>query len=121
MRFEKWAKENEVPIQLAFATADIAALAQARLGDLLRAAGKMFIANVMESEVRELAGGSVATRPGAASTNAIESSFSVVKKICLQVKRWQAAITGYVGLAQLYYSPNLGGINPRISTHACVG
>src|SRR5437764_9860234 len=55
-RFEQWAKNNPIPIQLTFPTAGIAELAQHSLGDLLRAVGKIFIENVMESEVRELAG-----------------------------------------------------------------
>jgi len=55
-RFEQWAKSNPVPIQLTFPTAGIAELAQASLGDLLRSVGRIFIEEVMESEVRELAG-----------------------------------------------------------------
>jgi putative transposase len=55
-RFEQWAKSNPIPIQLTFPTSGIAELAQHSLGDLLRAVGKIFIENVMESEVRELAG-----------------------------------------------------------------
>ena len=55
-RFEQWAKSNSIPIQLTFPTAGIAELAQHSLGDLLREVGKIFIENVMESEVRELAG-----------------------------------------------------------------
>jgi putative transposase len=55
-RFEQWAKSNPIPIQLTFPTAGIAELAQHSLGDLLRSVGKIFISEVMESEVRELAG-----------------------------------------------------------------
>jgi transposase-like protein len=55
-RFAEWAKGSEVPVQMTFATADIAELAQSSLGDLLRSVGRMFIETVMESEVRELAG-----------------------------------------------------------------
>jgi transposase-like protein len=55
-KFEQWAKDNPVPIQLTFPTAGIAELAQHSLGDLLRSLGKMFIETVMESEVRELVG-----------------------------------------------------------------
>lgn len=55
-RFEQWAKDNPVPIQLAFPTAGIAELAQQSLGDLLRSVGKAFIESVMESEVEQLAG-----------------------------------------------------------------
>lgn len=55
-RFEHWAKSNPVPIQLTFPTAGIAELAEHSLGDLLRSVGKIFIEEVMASEVRELAG-----------------------------------------------------------------
>ena len=55
-RFEEWAKSNPIPIQLTFPTAGIAELAQQSLGDLLRSVGRIFIQEVMESEVRELAG-----------------------------------------------------------------
>lgn len=55
-RFEQWAKNNPVPIQLTIPTAGIAELAQHSLGDLLRTVGKIFIETVMESEVQELAG-----------------------------------------------------------------
>jgi putative transposase len=55
-RFEQWAKNNPVPIQLTFPTAGIAELAQHSLGDLLRQVGKVFIESVMESEVRDLVG-----------------------------------------------------------------
>ena len=55
-RFQKWAQENEVPVQLTFPTADIAELAQSSLGQLLRSVGKLFIETVMESEVNELVG-----------------------------------------------------------------
>jgi transposase-like protein len=55
-RFEQWAKSNPIPVQLTFPTAGIAELAQSSLGDLLRSVGRIFIENVMESEVKELAG-----------------------------------------------------------------
>lgn len=55
-RFVKWAKGNEVPLQLTFPTGDIAELAQGSLGDLMRSVGRMFIETVMESEVQQLAG-----------------------------------------------------------------
>jgi transposase-like protein len=63
-RFEQWAKDNPVPIQLMIPTAGIAELAQQSLGDLLRSLGRMFIETVMESEVRELVG--ERSRPNAA-------------------------------------------------------
>jgi putative transposase len=55
-KFKKWAAENSTPIQLTFLTPDIAELAQASLGDLLRNVGKMFIETVMEAEVAQLVG-----------------------------------------------------------------
>lgn len=55
-KFKSWAVENDTPIQLTFQTADVAELAQASLGDLLRNVGKMFIQTVMESEVEQLVG-----------------------------------------------------------------
>lgn len=55
-KFKTWAAHNNVPIQLTFETADIATLAQASLGDLLRSVGKMFIETVMETEVEGLVG-----------------------------------------------------------------
>lgn len=55
-RFEAWAKNNPIPIQLTFPTAGIIELAQHSLGDLLRSVGRTFFAAVMESEVKDLAG-----------------------------------------------------------------
>jgi putative transposase len=55
-KFRKFALANPTPIQLTFPLADVAELAQASLGDLLRGVGKMFIENVMEAEVEQLAG-----------------------------------------------------------------
>lgn len=54
--FRKFALSNPTPIQLTFPIADVAELAQASLGDLLRGVGKMFIETVMETEVEQLAG-----------------------------------------------------------------
>ncbi len=55
-RFEQWAAENQVPIQLTFSTAEMAELAHASLGDLLRAVGKTFIETVMDAEVEQVVG-----------------------------------------------------------------
>ena len=55
-QFKNWAISNESPIQLTFPTPEIAELAQASLGDLLRAVGKMFIETVMEAEVEQIVG-----------------------------------------------------------------
>lgn len=55
-RFEKWAAANEAPIQLTFATADVAEMAQASLGDVLRAVGRVFVESVMQAEVEQLVG-----------------------------------------------------------------
>ncbi len=55
-RFRSWAAANEEPLQLVLPTIEIAELAQARLGDLLRSVGKMFIETVMETEVEQLVG-----------------------------------------------------------------
>jgi transposase-like protein len=54
--FRSWAKENEEPVQLTFATADVVELAQQGLGDLLRQVGRQFIDAVMEAEVEQLVG-----------------------------------------------------------------
>jgi putative transposase len=54
--FQTWAKENEEPLQLTFATADVVELAQQGLGDLLRQVGRQFIEAVMEAEVEQLVG-----------------------------------------------------------------
>ena len=55
-RFQKWAATADSPVQFTFPTADVAELAQASLGDLLRAVGKVFIESVMEAEVEHLVG-----------------------------------------------------------------
>jgi putative transposase len=55
--FQKWAAENTTPLQLLFETAEMAELAKASLGDLLRAVGKIFLETVMEAEVNQLVGG----------------------------------------------------------------
>jgi transposase-like protein len=47
---------NPTPIQLTFPLAEVAELAQASLGDLLRGVGRMFVETVMEAEVEHLAG-----------------------------------------------------------------
>lgn len=54
--FQAWAQENQEPLQLTFATADIAQLAQQSLGNLLRQVGRQFIEAVMEAEVEQLVG-----------------------------------------------------------------
>jgi transposase-like protein len=63
-KFKSWATQNNVPIQLTFATADIAELAQTSVGDLLRSVGKMFMETVMETEVNELVGRRSKLNPG---------------------------------------------------------
>jgi transposase-like protein len=54
--FRKFALASPMPIQLTFPLAEVAELAQASLGDLLRCVGKIFIETVMETEVEQLAG-----------------------------------------------------------------
>lgn len=54
--FQSWAKENQEPLQLSFATADVVGLAQQGLGELLRQVGRQFIETVMEAEVEQLVG-----------------------------------------------------------------
>lgn len=54
--FQKWAAANTTPLQLLFETAEMAELAKASLGDLLRTVGKMFIETVMAAEVEHLVG-----------------------------------------------------------------
>jgi hypothetical protein len=41
--FAQWAVENEKPVQLTFATAEVVRLAQQGLGELLRQVGRQFI------------------------------------------------------------------------------
>ena len=55
-KFRKFALSNPVPIQMTFPLPDVVELAQTSLGDLLRGIGKIFIENVMEAEVEQLAG-----------------------------------------------------------------
>jgi putative transposase len=55
-KFRKFALSNPVPIQMTFPLPDVIELAQTSLGDLLRGVGKVFIENVMEAEVEQLAG-----------------------------------------------------------------
>jgi hypothetical protein len=54
--FQNWAAENPIPLQLLFETSDMAELAKASLGDLLRTVGKLFIEKVLEAEVEQLVG-----------------------------------------------------------------
>lgn len=63
-KFRKFALANPTPIQLTFPLAEVAELAQASLGDLLRGVGKMFIESVMAAEVEQLAGRRSAPNPG---------------------------------------------------------
>lgn len=55
-KFRKFALTNPTPIQLTFPMAEVAELAQASLGDLVRGVGKVFLESVMEAEVEQLAG-----------------------------------------------------------------
>ena len=55
-QFQEWANGEVDPIQLTFPTAEIVSLAQQGLGELLRQVGKIFIENVLESEVEQVAG-----------------------------------------------------------------
>jgi transposase-like protein len=55
-RFRIWAAKESTPVQLAIPTAEVAALAQTSLGDLLRTVGKLFIETVMENEVDQIVG-----------------------------------------------------------------
>ena len=55
-KFRKFALSHPTPIQLTFPLAEVAELAQASLGDLLRGVGRVFIETVMETEVEQLAG-----------------------------------------------------------------
>jgi putative transposase len=54
--FQKFALSNPIPIQLSFPLPEVAELAQTSLGDLMRYVGRMFIENVMEAEVVQVAG-----------------------------------------------------------------
>jgi len=49
-------------------------------------------------------------RQALSCTNGIESGFSTVSRICLQVKRWQVAIIGCAGLDRHYRSPSRTGV-----------
>lgn len=55
-QFKQWASGDIDPIQLTFPSSEIVALAQQGLGELLRQVGKMFIENVLDSEVEQIAG-----------------------------------------------------------------
>jgi putative transposase len=55
-KFREFAVTSPTPIQLTFPLAEVAELAQASLGDLLRGVGKVFMESVMEAEVEQLAG-----------------------------------------------------------------
>ncbi len=55
-KFRQFALSHPVPLQLTFPLAEVAELAQASLGDLLRGVGKVFIESVMATEVEQLAG-----------------------------------------------------------------
>lgn len=55
-RFCDWAANNQFPVQLHIPSAEIAELAGASLGDLLRTIGKLFIETVMEAEVEHMVG-----------------------------------------------------------------
>ena len=54
--FQKFALSSPIPIQLTFPLPEIAGLAQTSLGDLLRHVGKIFMENIMEAEVVQVAG-----------------------------------------------------------------
>lgn len=54
--FCAWAKEHRQPVQLAFVAADVVALAQQSVGELLRQVGREFMQAVMETEVEQLVG-----------------------------------------------------------------
>jgi putative transposase len=62
-KFKDWAAGNDKPVQLAFPTSEIAELAQASLGDLLRTVGKLFLETVMEAEVEQLVGARSSRNP----------------------------------------------------------
>lgn len=55
-QFQEWANTAAPPVQLTIPAPEIAELAQASLGDLLRAVGKQFIELVMENEVEGIVG-----------------------------------------------------------------
>ena len=55
-KFRQFALTNPVPIQLTFPMTEVAELAQASLGDLLRSVGKIFLETVMQAEVEQRAG-----------------------------------------------------------------
>lgn len=55
-QFQEWANGDVDPIQLSLPTADMLKLAQQSLGELLRHVGKMFVENVLEAEVEQVAG-----------------------------------------------------------------
>jgi len=55
-QFQEWAKGEVDPIQLALPTAEILNLAQQSLGELLRQVGRIFVENVLDAEVEQVAG-----------------------------------------------------------------
>lgn len=55
-QFREWANGNTDPIQLAFPSVEMVKLAEQGLGELLRQIGKLFIENVMETEVDQIVG-----------------------------------------------------------------
>jgi hypothetical protein len=55
-QFQEWAKGEVDPIQLSLPSAELLKLAQQGLGELLRQVGKMFVENVLEAEVEQVAG-----------------------------------------------------------------
>jgi putative transposase len=78
-KFRNWALANPTPIQLTFPLAEVAELAQASLGDLLRSVGKTFIEMVLEAEVEQLAGKRSAPNPERAAYRwGTEDGFCVI-------------------------------------------
>jgi len=55
-QFQEWATGEVDPIQLSLPAADMLKLAQQSLGELLRQVGKLFVENVLEAEVEQVAG-----------------------------------------------------------------
>ena len=55
-QFQAWANGAVDPIQLTLPTTNMLRLAQQSLGELLRHVGKLFVENVLEAEVEQVAG-----------------------------------------------------------------
>jgi hypothetical protein len=55
-QFQEWANGDVDPIQLTLPAAEMLKLAQQSLGELLRHVGKIFVENVLEAEVEQVAG-----------------------------------------------------------------